>query len=90
MLNEPDRGPKRPTMQVPGIYAGDMNLTRQTSVKDCRLSASRRPTIRVKTNVGPCGGFVRESDTIEPPSGAKINMRHANRRFAKAMAKRGR
>ena len=61
MIIEPDRGPKRPTKKVPGANAGDLNTTRATSVKDCRLRASARPTIRCKTDARPNAGFVVES-----------------------------
>lgn len=76
------RGPKRPTMKVPGIYAGDMNSTGQKSVKDCRLSASSKPTIRSKTNVRPCGGFVNESQD-RPRKHYSKNARRKMERYGK-------
>lgn len=87
MLCEPDRGPKRPTMRVPGIYAGDMNTTRMTSVNDCRLSASTNPHVRVKSTVKPCGGFVHESDTVQI-QGREVNAKHALKRMQKGTQRR--
>lgn len=83
MLHEPDRGPKRPTMRVPGIYAGDMNTTRQTSVKDCRLSASKRPQVRSATIVKPCGGYVHEAQGKIRPLSKNAIRKH--KRYGKAL-----
>lgn len=82
MLNELDRGPKHPTKAVPGIFAGDMNATMQRSVRDCRLSASKRPHVRVKAPVGVCSGYVREAHTLKPVS---KNARRKTKRYGKGL-----
>lgn len=56
----------QPTMRqacqpVAGFGGGDLRYTGMTSVKDCRLSASKRSTIRTKTDARPNAGFVTES-----------------------------
>jgi hypothetical protein len=79
------RGPKRPTQRVPGIYAGDMNTTRQNSVKDCRLTASKPPDVRSKTAVGLTSGYV--STAHHAPS--KQYSTNARRHAALRAAKRG-
>ena len=87
MLVEPDRGPRRPTMRVPGANAQDMNVTGQRSVKDCRLRANRPPTIRSKTDARPNAGFVTQSDVVTI-IGQGVNAKHAMRRMAKGTQRR--
>lgn len=82
-LHSSYRGPKRPTVKVPGIYAEDMNSTGQKSVKDCRLSASKRPQIRSKTVVRPCGGFVRESMEPQRENSFSKNARRKAARYGR-------
>ena len=57
-LHKHYRGPKRPTVKVPGINASDLNTTGQKSMRDCRLTDKHAPTIRVKAPVGVTGGHV--------------------------------
>lgn len=83
------RGPKRPTMRVPGIYAEDMNLTGQKSVKDCRLTASAVPHVRSKSTVRPCGGYVEQSQDA-PRKVYSKNARRKMERYGAASGKRKR
>lgn len=81
------RGPKRPTMKVPGIYAEDMNVTGQKSVRDCRLSNSAKPHVRVKAPIALTTGYVADSD-VPTIKGGPVNKRHAKRRLARGTQRR--
>ena len=57
-LHKDFRGPKRPTVKVPGINASDLNTTGQKSTRDCRLTDKHAPAIRVKAPIAVTGGYV--------------------------------
>lgn len=53
MIEEPNRGPKRPTRKTPGFGGGDLNSTGMTSVKGLRTKDSQNPApVNVKTRTG--------------------------------------
>lgn len=88
---EPNRGPKHPTVRVPGLNAEDMNITGFKSVKNARLSARSKPRIPGISSAGVTGGFVSTSDIPTPiRSNGQINQRHARRRMAKVQKNNGR
>jgi len=68
--------------KVPGAHGEPMHLTRITSVRSCRLSASKRPTIREKMTARPCGGFVQEAHPMKPVS---KNARRKAQRYGKGL-----
>lgn len=62
-----------------GFGGGDARYTALKSVKDCRLTDKKAPTIRSKTPVGLTSGYVNESQ--KPLRKLSKNARRKARRY---------